>query len=73
MTRFLNEVAGRKAYYYEGSLTTPHCNEAVNWVVFKKVQPANAKQLNYFTKRRNNNFRSIQKLNERVIYNAKIN
>ena len=35
-------------YYYKGSLTTPDCNENVNWIVFKDVKSFSFEQFDRF-------------------------
>lgn len=35
-------------YRYEGSLTTPECNEIVIWTVFDKVNTISASQVSTF-------------------------
>ncbi|XP_007894777.1 carbonic anhydrase 4a isoform X2 [Callorhinchus milii] len=73
-----------KHYYrYEGSLTTPSCQEAVIWTIFPNPIPLRKDQLNafptslYFSKESEkpkpmvSNYRPIQKLNNRVVYTSK--
>ncbi len=55
-------------YYYQGSLTTPPCTEAVDWFVFKepiKVSPEQVKAIADLMPR--NNFRPTQPLNDRTV------
>lgn len=71
-----NDLSKSRVYYrYQGSLTTPTCNEAVIWTVYKEPIPLSKDQLNAFPKilhynessRIVSNFRSIQKLNGRTV------
>lgn len=62
-------------YRYNGSLTTPTCNEAVTWTVFKNVLKVSDKQMKLFRalKSAQNgtiemNYRPVQKVNGRTIY-----
>ncbi len=55
-------------YYYEGSLTTPTCDEVVNWVVMKRVLSMSNYQLGNLTKCENNNFRVLKSIYTRPIY-----
>ncbi|XP_078081093.1 carbonic anhydrase 4-like isoform X2 [Mustelus asterias] len=65
-----------KYYRYQGSLTTPDCNEAVIWTVFAEPIPISKNQLNAFSetlsfsnsKPMTLNFRPVQKLNGRTVY-----
>lgn len=61
-------------YRYEGSLTTPGCNEAVIWTLFKDTIGISARQLQKFRTIQDshgmaisNNFRPVQATNERSI------
>ncbi|KAK3883751.1 hypothetical protein Pcinc_011946, partial [Petrolisthes cinctipes] len=61
-------------YRYEGSLTTPTCNEVVTWTVFDNAIPISEKQLRSFRALRDdrggnivNNFRPPQPLNNRKV------
>lgn len=63
-----------KFYRYEGSLTTPTCNEVVTWTVFAHAIPISEKQLRNFRAMMNdhheplvNNFRPPQPLNNRKV------
>eukprot|EP00794_Sanderia_malayensis_P013891 gene13891-15339_t len=69
-------------YHYNGSLTTPGCNEAVLWVVFKEHITMSKAQMSDFRKLQHNhghmpanqtvylsnNFRPLQLRNDRKIY-----
>merc|ERR1712002_46773 len=64
-------------YRYQGSLTTPTCNEAVTWTVFKEAIGISATQLAEFRKTLDshkdpivNNFRPPQPLNGRTVYTS---
>ncbi|XP_040579076.1 putative carbonic anhydrase 5 [Lepeophtheirus salmonis] len=60
-------------FSYEGSLTTPRCNEVVAWTVFKKTHMMSSAQLGEFRKLIGgkkplvNNYRDIQNLNDRKV------
>ncbi|XP_064118008.1 carbonic anhydrase 2-like isoform X1 [Macrobrachium nipponense] len=63
-----------KFYRYEGSLTTPTCNEVVTWTVFANAIPVSEKQMRAFRSLRDdhggsmiNNFRPPQALNNRKV------
>jgi len=64
-------------YRYEGGLTTPGCNEIVQWTVLRNPINMTHYQLNEFRKLLNHekealedNFRPVQPLNDRVIVHA---
>ncbi len=63
-------AAGRELFYYEGSLTTPDCDEVVHWVVMKQAVPCSYNQLADLTRRANNTYRNIQAVNDRLIYDV---
>lgn len=55
-------------YTYDGSLTTPACTENVTWVVLKKQSKLTHEQWDSFRGILGNNFRPLQKLNDRTIW-----
>nr|DBA33468.1 TPA: hypothetical protein GDO54_001148 [Pyxicephalus adspersus] len=65
-------------YRYNGSLTTPYCNETVTWTLFPKTILLGKKQLEAFYSKLNysadalmvENFRPIQKLGARTVYTS---
>jgi len=67
-------------FTYHGSLTTPGCNEVVNWIVFKKPLQVSRSQLKEFRKLRDthglslwDNFRETQGINMRKVLYSKGN
>jgi len=70
--------ADRTSFYrYDGSLTTPGCNEAVIWTVMKEKVAVTAEQVARLRKHRDtanhevtHNFRNLQKLYERTVYRS---
>jgi len=66
-----------KYYGYDGSVTTPPCNETVNWFVLQDVQKMTSEQLELFHKRwagneefagGNGNNRMVEPLNGRKVF-----
>ncbi len=57
------------AYYtYTGSLTTPPCSEIVTWFVMKSPVETSSDQISKFHEIIKNNYRPLQPLNDRKIY-----
>ncbi|CAH0559139.1 unnamed protein product [Brassicogethes aeneus] len=61
-------------YRYDGSLTTPNCNEGIVWTVFTNTIPISQSQALVFEelytknqKRLKHNYRSLQNINDRSI------
>lgn len=71
---WINSLNTGNFYNYEGSLTTPGCNENVNWVIVQDAQMASEEQLAAFERAfqgedyKNGNARDLQKVNDRTIY-----
>ncbi len=61
----------RSFYHYQGSLTTPRCDEIVNWFMVEDIQNCSAEQVGYFVARFNNSYRVVQNTSGRVVYHAK--
>jgi carbonic anhydrase len=55
-------------YTYPGSLTTPPCSETVTWFVLKGRAELSEEQFEAFRHVLGNNFRPLQKLNDRVAH-----
>ncbi|XP_041938464.1 carbonic anhydrase-like [Alosa sapidissima] len=66
----IGDVDLTKYYRYQGSLTTPTCNEAVIWTVFKEPIRVSKNLIKKFSKMTglNNVFRPVQPLNGRHVY-----
>lgn len=57
-----------QAYYsYQGSLTTPPCDENVDWYVMTETTEASPKQIEQFSSVYNINARAVQPLNNRLV------
>jgi len=63
-----------KVFAYEGSLTTPGCDEIVNWFVMKKPVTVSYKAVENFAASQNfhKTYRNTQNLNGRIISMAKL-
>ena len=59
--------AGRAAFRYSGSLTTPPCSEGLAWTVFREPITASPEQIRAFAALFPNNARPVQPMNERVL------
>lgn len=61
-------LKNKLAYHYEGSLTTPPCDEIVDWFVYTEVFPISKKnydRLKEAIHQGHSNSRSVQRLNGR--------
>jgi len=79
MSKFISMVNVVDYYTYNGSLTTPKCNEVVTWVVFKHTIGIPSSVLSAFRGLKDshgnplvNNFRPTQPLNDRNIGNSQM-
>ncbi|XP_012693911.2 carbonic anhydrase-like [Clupea harengus] len=70
----LGNVDRTKYYRYKGSLTTPSCNEAVIWTIFKEPIKVSKNLVEKFSTETglNNVFRSVQPLHNRVVYTTEV-
>lgn len=59
--------ADRSFYRFPGSLTTPICNEVVNWYVMKNPIELSEAQIQEYTKHYHNTARPLQPLNGRPV------
>jgi len=57
----------QRYYRYEGSLTTPPCSEAVQWLVMVDKRQISAEQMTAIVSRLHHNNRPVQPLGDRVI------
>ena len=57
----------RSFYRFPGSLTTPICNEVVNWYVMKNPIELSEAQIAEYTKQYHNTARPLQPLNDRPV------
>lgn len=71
---FLDQVEGSNYFSYQGSLTTPGCNEAVSWIIMNQpvlIAESQIAALRLLTTETGahlvDNFRPIQDLNNRVV------
>ncbi|XP_056627340.1 carbonic anhydrase 4-like [Triplophysa dalaica] len=76
MNSLLEGVDRTKYYRYQGSLTTPRCNEIVIWTVFKDPIKVNHDLIQLFSTtvqfkgtstKMANNFRGVQNMNGRIV------
>lgn len=73
---FMKGVDMSRYWNYDGSLTTPPCDEGVKWTVIEDVQPISKAQLKKFTDlwggkasfAGEGNYRNVQPLNARTLY-----
>jgi carbonic anhydrase len=54
-------------YTYSGTLTTPPCTHAVQFVIFKEPMEASTAQISYFESYYADNARPVQPLHNRLI------
>ena len=73
-TRLYSTDADTQYYYYEGSLTSPECNEAVTWIISKEYNQVSEDQLTLLRSLKmtpsaliGSNYRPLQPINEREI------
>jgi len=57
----------QRYYRYEGSLTTPPCSEAVQWLVMVDKRQISAEQMTAIVSRLHHNYRPVQPIGDRVI------
>jgi len=68
MINLANALTDTSSYYtYPGSLTTPPCSEIVTWIVLKEPATISESQRDAFRRILGNDFRPLQKLNDRTI------
>ena len=59
--------SNQTSFHYNGSLTTPPCSEAVNWIVFEEPIEMSKEQIQAFKQIFPDNQRPVQPLNEREV------
>ncbi|XP_055385052.1 uncharacterized protein LOC129614474 [Condylostylus longicornis] len=77
LTNLLDNIDFQNFVFYEGSLTTPNCNEGVKWIVFRDVIEVNENSVENLVLMEDENGsnllftnRDIQPLNNRVVYRS---
>lgn len=74
LTQTLSMTTG-KFYHYQGSLTTPACNEIVEWVVMADILPMSTAQKTIFTSIWSGlglgTYRNTQAIGARTVYHNK--
>ena len=63
---------GRSTYRYDGSLTTPPCSEAVNWLVMTSPIQLSSDQIGAFEALVQGNNRPVQPRNDRMIVTDRV-
>jgi len=79
LSALISDASNGGYFHYYGSLTTPTCDEVVNWIIFTKKIFISSAQMTKFREAKDsngdilqNNFRPIQKLNGRTVTAADI-
>ena len=65
--RFLEKISNHEFYHYEGSLTTPECNEIVDWYVIATPQYISWTNWNSLYDHMGVSNRNVQDLNGRKV------
>jgi carbonic anhydrase len=60
--------ADLRYYNYIGSLTTPPCSMGLQWVILKSPLRLSQKQIQRFKDVYDHNYRPVQPLNNRLVY-----
>ena len=69
LNKFMQD-ATQEYYHYTGSLTTPDCNEIVNWIILKTPYSCNQAQLDSISTKIPSSYRNVKLLNGRTVYSA---
>jgi carbonic anhydrase len=80
LSDLISEASEGGYFTYDGSLTTPSCDEVVHWIVFQTPISISSRQIAKYRMAHDssgarlvNNFRPIQDLNDRTVYNVRSN
>jgi carbonic anhydrase len=60
--------SGIRYYNYIGSLTTPPCSMGLQWIILTEPVILSTEQIDFFKARYNHNYRPVQPLNNRLVY-----